>query len=249
MSAVGLVGLLVLVVFVAVLAFYALVGRRWPGTFRRLPSLDALGTAIERAVEAGERVHVSLGTGSTIGSDSAPALSGLAVLSRIAAATTMSDRPAVATTGDGAMTLLAQDTMRTAFARMGAADRYQPSSGRLLGPSPFSYVAGLPVLLSGEDVSAQVLLGSFGMEGALAAEFGERRGAFVLAGTDDVQSQALLYATAEHPLIGEEVFAAGAYLNVGALHRASLRTQDALRILVIGAILVGTLLRTLGVGL
>jgi hypothetical protein len=69
----------------------------------------------------------------------------------------------------------------------------------------------------------------------------------VIAGTDDVQSQALFFATAEHPLIGEEVFATGAYLEVGGLHPASLRTQDALRWAIIALILGGTLLSTFGV--
>jgi hypothetical protein len=91
-----------------------------------------------------------------------------------------------------------------------------------------------------------MLVGSFGSEVALAADFGERQRAFVLAGTDDIQSQALLYVTAEHPLIGEEVFAGGAYLNVGPLHRASLRAEDLLRTLIVALILIGTVLRTLG---
>ncbi len=249
MSAAGLFGLAVLAAFVGLMLAFAALGRRWPAVFRPLPAFEALGTMIERAVEAGERVHVSLGTGSLIGSDSAPALAGLAILGRVARETSMSDRPVVVTTGDGAMTILAQDTLRTAYTDVGAKDRYQPTSGRLLGPTPFSYIAGLPVLLATEDVSVHMLVGSFGFEGALGADFGARQRMFVLAGTDDVQSQALLFATAEHPLIGEEVFAGGAFLNVGPLHRASLRTQDIVRFLIVGFILLGTLLRTLGVRL
>jgi hypothetical protein len=119
----------------------------------------------------------------------------------------------------------------------------------MLGPTPFSYVAGLPAILGTGDVTVHVMIGSFGAEAALAADFGERNGVFVLAGTDDVQAQSLLYATATHPLIGEEVFAGGAYLNAGPLHQASLSTQDLVRFLIVAAILLGTLLRTFGVSL
>lgn len=238
-------GLIALLVFVGLLLLYGVMGRRWPAVFRPMPGFEMLGRGIERAVEAGERVHLSLGTGSVPGKDCAPALAGLAVLSRVAAATTMSDKPAVVTAGDGALAILAQDTLRAAYAKVGARERYQPTAARMLGPTPFSYVAGLPTLLASEDVSIHMLIGSFGTEGALAAEFGERREAFVLAGTDDIPSQALMYATAEHPLIGEEVFAGGAYLNVGELHRASLRAQDVVRILIVGLMLAGTILRTL----
>jgi hypothetical protein len=48
-------------------------------------------------------------------------------------------------------------------------------------------------------------------------------------------------------MIGEEIFAGGAYLNVGPLHRASLRAQDAIRMLIVALILIGTVLRALGV--
>jgi hypothetical protein len=238
-------GLIVLLVFAGLILLYAATGRRWPAVFRPLAGFETLGRSIERAVEAGERVHLSLGTGSVTGRDCAPALAGLAVLSRVAAATTMSDKPAVVTAGDGALAILAQDTLRGVYAKVGAREAYEPTAARMLGPTPFSYVASLPTTIASEDVSVHLLIGSFGAEGALAAAFGERQGAFVLAGTDDIPSQALLYATAEHPLIGEEVFAGGAYLNVGELHRASLRTQDIVRAVIVGGVVMGTLVRTI----
>jgi hypothetical protein len=83
----------------------------------------------------------------------------------------------------------------------------------------------------------------------MAADFGERFGCFTLGGTDDVQTQALLYATAENPLIGEEIFAAGAYLNVSQVHKASLKVQDAVRMVVVIGILLGALLSIFGVAL
>jgi hypothetical protein len=119
----------------------------------------------------------------------------------------------------------------------------------MLGPTPYSYVATLPGLLDSERVSVHVLLGHFGNEGALAADMGARQRSFVLAGTDAVPTQALFYATADQPLIGEEAFAAGAYLGAGGMQRASLRVQDLLRLVLIIVIVVGTVLATLGVGL
>ncbi len=245
----GAVGLGAVAVFILLMLAYAVLGRRWPAVFRSLPPFEHLGQAMERSVEAGERVHLALGTGSLIGPESAPALAGLAVARRIAMVTSMSDRPVIVTAADGAMTLLAQDTLRSAYAQAGAAERYAPTTARLLGPTPFSYVAAMPLLLASEGIAVHLLLGSFGQEGALGVAFGENRQLHVVAGTDDVPSQALLYATSTYPLVGEEVFAGGAYLNVGPMHRASLRAQDAVRWVVLLAILLGTLLRTLGVGL
>ncbi|MBN2555637.1 MAG: hypothetical protein JXA97_06830 [Anaerolineales bacterium] len=241
-----LTGLGVLALFVVLMLFFMSIRKRWPAVFRPIKAYQELNTAVERAVEAGERVHLSLGTGSVIGSDSAAAFAGLSLLSQIAEATTTSDKPIVATAGDGAMAMLAQETLRSAYTQANAREQFKTISGRMLGPTPYSYTAELPNLLDNEDVSVHVLAGSFGSEGALAADFGRRQGAFVLAGTEDVQSQALLYATADHPLVGEELFAAGAYMGVGSLHEASVRTQDAVRLLIILAILIGTVLKTIG---
>ena len=221
---------------------------RWPTNLRVLPAFDELRRAIERAVESGQRVHLSLGTGTLIGSDSGPALAGLSAMSQMAELTLDSDRPVVASSGDGAIAAASQDALRGTLGRLGSGERYHWTSARMLAPTPFSYVAALPGMLDSERVSVHVLLGHFGNEGALAADMGARSRAFVLAGSDAVPTQALFFATADQPLIGEETFAAGAYLGAGGMQRASLRVQDLLRLVLIVAIVVGTILRTLGVG-
>jgi hypothetical protein len=68
-----------------------------------------------------------------------------------------------------------------------------------------------------------------------------------VAGTDDISAQAVLYATSDEPLIGEELYAAGAYLNAGTAHSASLRMQDIVRWLLVVIILFGALLKLIGI--
>ena len=68
-----------------------------------------------------------------------------------------------------------------------------------------------------------------------------------MVGTDDVSGQAVLYATAQEALIGEETFAGGAYLGAGPMHIASLRVQDIFRWVLILAMLVGALLKLVGI--
>jgi len=57
----------------------------------------------------------------------------------------------------------------------------------------------------------------------------------------------VLFAAAQEPLIGEELYAAGAYLKSGPIHIASLRAQDVLRWVLIFAILLGAILKFLQV--
>jgi hypothetical protein len=63
---------------------------------------------------------------------------------------------------------------------------------------------------------------------------------------DNLAAQSVFYAASQEPLIGEELFAAGAYVGAGAAHDASLNVQDVLRWLVILAILAGSMLKFLG---
>jgi hypothetical protein len=52
-------------------------------------------------------------------------------------------------------------------------------------------------------------------------------------------------ATAQHTIVGEDLFAAGAYLSRKATATASLMAQDQVRLLLVGMILAGVALETL----
>jgi len=65
----------------------------------------------------------------------------------------------------------------------------------------------------------------------------------LIAASDNLSAQSIFYATSQDPLIGEELFAAGAYVGAGASHEASLNVQDILRWLIILAILIGSVLK------
>ena len=63
----------------------------------------------------------------------------------------------------------------------------------------------------------------------------------------DPAAQAVLFASASDPLIGEEMFAAPAYLNADAAQRASISVQDILRWLIILALLGLSAMKFLGI--
>jgi hypothetical protein len=116
----------------------------------------------------------------------------------------------------------------------------------LTGLTPFSYAAGTVPVTRDESVSTNVFLGDFGSESALLTESAERENSSIIAASDDVSAQSVFYASSQDPLVGEELFAAGAYVGAGAAHEASLIVQDILRWLVIVAILIGSLLKFVG---
>jgi hypothetical protein len=222
----------------------AVFARRGMRPLREISTFLRLQRAVGLAVEAGNRLHISLGRGNFIGTQVGVGLVGLSVLDRIARSTSISDRPPIASAGEGAHALLAQEVQQGAARYLGG--EFDPMRARFTGVTPFSYAAGTGVLIQDEGIGANLLVGNFGSEAALIAEASERAGSPTLGGTDNLTGQAVMYAVLEDPLIGEETFATGAYLGTSRVHHGSLYAQDFLRWAVILAILGGAILRLAG---
>ncbi|HUV74750.1 MAG TPA: DUF6754 domain-containing protein, partial [Anaerolineae bacterium] len=86
---------------------------------------------------------------------------------------------------------------------------------------------------------------NFSDEFLLMSEVGARNAVNQVGGTTSPQILPFVYASTDHALIGEEIFAAGAYLLGKTAHVASLAAQDWLRTAIILTILIGILVRSL----
>jgi hypothetical protein len=241
MTALGL-----LVLTALLLAGLTLWRRRSPAALRLIAAYERLNRAVGLAVENGTRLHITLGRGNLVTGQGGAALAGLAMLRRLAERTSVSDRPPVVTSGDASLAILSQDTLQAGYRAVGAQDQYRFSTGRLTGLTPFSYASGALAPIHDENVSANVVIGTLGAEAALLAEAADRENTSLVAASDDLSAQSVLFAAAQEPLIGEELFAAGAYVGAGASHHASLQVQDILRWLIILAIVLGSLLKIIG---
>ncbi len=239
---------LILLLAAVLLLGFTLLRRKSPAVFRAIGAYERLNRAIGLSVEGGTRLHISLGRGNLFTARGGSALAGLAMLRRLTERASLSDQQPIVTSGDASLALLSQDTLQSGYRAAQAEDQYRTTAGRLTGLTPFAFAAGTLPVIRGEDVSANVILGEFGAEAALLADAADATNADLIAASDNLAAQAVLYAASQQPLIGEELFAAGAYLEAGASHQASLQTQDILRWLVILAILGGVVLKFLGVG-
>lgn len=241
MTALGL-----LVLTALLLAGLTLWRRRSPAALRLIEAYERLNRAVGLAVENGTRLHITLGRGNLVTGRGGAALAGLAMLRRLAERTSVSDRPPVVTSGDASLAILSQDTLQSGYRAVGAQDQYRFSTGRLTGLTPFSYASGALAPIHDENVSANVVIGTLAAEAALLAEAADRENTSLVAASDDLSAQSVLFAAAQEPLIGEELFAAGAYVGAGASHDASLQVQDILRWLIILAIVLGSLFKIIG---
>jgi len=244
-SFLSLAGLILIIFSIILLIGLSLLKDRVKASFRDIPAFSKFQKALGTAVEDGSRIHFSLGSSNTVGSRSAASFISLSVLRHSTELSAASDKVPFATSGDAALSILSQDNLKTAHHAAGADQQYDPGSGRLAGITPFSYAAGALPVIYDEDVSANILAGGFGVEVGLLSDAAERKRAFTLAAADSLPAQAVLYASAQEPLIGEELFASGAYLDAGRAHIVSLYAQDILRWLLIIALIGGAVLKLL----
>jgi len=246
MNWVSITGLIFVLLSTGILVSLSLWKRKKPPTFRDIPAYTLLDKEIGLAIEDGSRVHSSLGRSSLLEHGSAASFAALGLLRRISELTSVSDQLPIATSGDAALAVLTQDVFQSAYQTSGAGEQYHPSTGRVTGLTPFSYAAGSLPAMRDENVSVNILLGSFGVEAGLLTDTAERENSFILAAADGLPAQAILYASLQDPLIGEELYAAGAYVQAGQPHTASLQVQDILRWVFVVLIMGGAVLRLIG---
>lgn len=242
-------GLFFVGVFLILMIVFSLQARRSKESpkLRQIPAFQRVKRAVGLSVEEGTRLHISLGRGSLTDQQGASALAGLNILARVVRAASVSDRPPVATSGEPAIVLLSQDTIRSAYAQANAKERYSPSSSRLTGVTPFSFAAGAAPIIQNDQVSANILVGHFGAEVGLLTDAITRSDGFAVGGSDHLSGQAVMYAALPEALIGEEIYAGGAYIEEQPSHVASLKVQDLFRWAVIIFIVLGALSHLAGV--
>jgi hypothetical protein len=241
-------GLLFILLCLGLILFYIFSDRtREKINLRSIQAFSHFRREVDLAVEAGKRLHITLGRGNINDLQGGAAFIGLTILDRCARDASNSDRPPVTTSGDGLITILSQDTLQSTYRSLATEQRYDPTNARLTGLTPMAYAVGTIPAIHDEHVSANILAGHFGAEIALLTEAGERSHSLTVAGSDSIPAQAVLYATTDEPMLGEELYAAGAYLGAGAAHTASLGMQDILRWVLVVIILIGAIFKLLGI--
>jgi hypothetical protein len=232
-----------LLIFVAALYYFTLRVRsgRAP-TLRRIRAFDTLKGLPGRAVEAGRDLHLSLGIGSLANETTSDSLAGLAVLDYLAEQAAATGASPTISMADPMVMLFAQNALRAAHPD--DPDRAEETYRhvRWIAPQPAAYAAGVMNLLNIDEVEANVMVGNFGDEYLLMGETAARRGIAHVGGTSNPNTLPFIYVSAQETLLGEEIYAAGAYLQKRPAHVGSLAAQDMMRWLVALFILAGIIL-------
>ncbi len=220
-------------------------------TLRELLPYQRIKGAIGRAAELGKGVHFSPGSGDLAqGLHPVETLAGLTIGEAVARQAAQSGARLVTTTNGPVTYAVADNVASRGYANMGRLADYNAEDTRFVTQSlsdRLPYLVGAADVVEHEDTEVNIAIGYFGAEYLLLGETAARSGTNQIVGSSESSAIPLMLTTAdpEQVLIGEEIFAGGAYLQQRASHVASLIAQDALRIVLIIAIIVGALLANL----
>jgi hypothetical protein len=212
---------------------------------RPLPALNALHALTERAIEEGRATHIALGTGTLAGEHAAETLVGLSAMSHLAEQARRANQIPVVTTADPAVQLIAGDVL--------AHDAPIPAvlardNARFIAPNAIAYGAGTRAVMQDEQLGLTAILGDIGDDYLyLAATHPGGGNSFhppEVAGTTRPETLPLVQLSARHPLLGEELFAYGAYLGKDMQQWAGVILQDVVRWGVVAVVIIGAIVAT-----
>jgi len=160
-------------------------------------------------------------------------------------------------TGDGRLSVITADGALAVMARQIADHNYRDGYSPLLtkpgvrinltGPTPMTFTASFLSGNSGQPYGTLAMLGNYGPESLLWANAVQNRDGMVIAGAGTLTAQAALFASVQHILIGESLYSLPNLIMPNPNRQAGLLTEDILRVLLIISLILGVILKVLGV--
>lgn len=210
---------------------------------RPIAGISAVDEAIGRATEMGKPILYLLGLGAP--SDIAT-IASYTILSRIAKKTAEYQTPILVPCDDPVKMSIAQETVKTAYLDAGRPDVYKQENVFYQTAMQFAYVAAVNGIMLREKTATNFYLGKFYAESLILAETGSVAGSIQISGTDEVAQIPFFVAATDYTLIGEELYAASAYLGREPLLLGSLKAEDWFKAIIMLLLIIGALSTTLG---
>jgi hypothetical protein len=223
------------------LSFITLAKRGKKLYIRPLAGIEAVDEAIGRATEMGKPILYILGLGSA---DMIATIASFIILGRVAKKTAEYQTPILVPCNDPINMAVAQETVRAAYLEAGRPDQYKEENIFYLTSMQFAYVAGVNGIMLREKPATNFYLGKFYAESLLLAETGSLAGSIQISGTDEIAQIPFFVAATDYTLIGEELYAASAYLGREPVLLGTLKGQDWGKAAVMIALLLGALAAT-----
>jgi hypothetical protein len=208
---------------------------------RRIAALEAIDEAVGRATEMGRSVLFVPGIQDM---NDIQTVAGVTVLGHVAKTAAEYDAVLEVPTSRSLVMTAARETVQAAHFAAGRPETYDAGRINYITDEQFGYVAYVTGKMVREKPAACFYMGAFYAESLLFAENGNSIGAIQIAGTAEPSQLPFFVAACDYTLIGEEFFAASAYLSGERDQLGSIKGQDLGKFLTAAAIIIGSLLAT-----
>jgi len=233
----------ILEVFLAFLILYKIFSaRRGKSLYiRKIPGLSAIDEAVGRATEMGRPMLFAPGI---IGLD-IQTLQALSILKHVTKIAAKYRTRIIVPTADSVVYTLAEEISKDAYASEGVPEHFNPDDIRFLSDNQFAYASGVVGILNREKVASSLLFGYFAAESLILAETGHRVGAVQVAGTPRIDQIPFFITTCDYTIIGDEFYAASAYLSREPTLLGSLVGQDYAKLILVFIMTAGIIVASI----
>ena len=211
---------------------------------RRIPGLNAIEEAVGRATEMGRPVLMVPG----IGGLGPVVVQALLIFSNIAKIAGKFANPILLCCADSAVYTVAQETIRDTYQTEGIIDRYDPDSVRFISDRQFAFAAGVSGLIIREKIAACFFMGDFFAEALIFAETANMAGAIQIASSTQQTQTPFFIASCDYVLIGDEFYAASAYISRQPILTGTITGQDWAKLSLIAIIALGVIFSSWQIG-
>ena len=216
--------LVAVVVFVSLLLYFVSTAKKGKSLFiRRIAGLDALDEAVGRATEMGKPILYVPGLSSM--SDVAT-IASINILGPVAKKVAEYESTILVPNRNPIVMTVARQVVKESFLEAGRPDAFNEDMVFFLTDSQFGFAAAVNGIMMREKPATNLFLGMFWAESLILAETGNMTGAIQIAGTDAVAQLPFFVTACDYTIIGEELYAASAYLSRAPLLVGSLKAQD-----------------------
>ena len=206
---------------------------------RRISGLDHVEEALGRATEMGRPTLYVPGLSSIA---DVATIASLNILGEVAKSTAKYGTPLIVPNTDPIVYTVAREIVKESYTSVGRPDAFNQDIVFFVTDQQFAYAAAVDGIMTREKPATNFLIGMFYAESLILAETGAATGAIQIAGTDAVAQLPFFITACDYTLIGEELYAASAYLSREPLLLGATKAQDYSKAIIVGLILLGTLL-------
>ena len=211
---------------------------------RKLAGMEAVHEAVGRATEMGRKIFFIPGIGDM---DNMQTIAAMTILGRVAELTAEYETYLDVPVCRSLVMVTGREVVKEAYSKVGRPDSYKEDQVHYLTDDQFGYAAGVDGMFVREEPATIFFMGQFYAESLILAETGNSIGAIQIAGTAMPAQLPFFVAACDYTLIGEELFAASAYLSKEPKLLGSLKGQDIGKGLILICLIIGLILETFNI--